>query len=267
MVCLGNEQRSFCRFWVCIQVLHFGLLLTVMAAPFLFAISWRRKWQSRRMCTHFPLQELQNYSSLLNNRWQENVESHQKKDTSHPRAKKLQQDSRRGEIMFRIKPHTYQRHWECSNKPGAPGPGRKEQWPQRRKGQRPHKRLTQTCLWVSWSLRQRCGSAGERGSDPMRDDPDLPVSAPESLAETWVSRRKGQRPHERCPRLACECRGVSGRGVGQQWPAAGLGALSAALHAGDLLKEVAIVFISTVVWPQVKQQGGNAALPINRKSD
>ena len=25
MVCPGNEQRSFCRFWDCIQVLHFGL--------------------------------------------------------------------------------------------------------------------------------------------------------------------------------------------------------------------------------------------------
>ena len=25
MVCLGNEQRSFCRFGDCIQVLHFGL--------------------------------------------------------------------------------------------------------------------------------------------------------------------------------------------------------------------------------------------------
>ena len=24
MVCLGDEQRSFCRFWDCIQVLHFG---------------------------------------------------------------------------------------------------------------------------------------------------------------------------------------------------------------------------------------------------
>ena len=24
MVCLGNEQSSFCRFWDCIQVLHFG---------------------------------------------------------------------------------------------------------------------------------------------------------------------------------------------------------------------------------------------------
>ena len=25
MVCLGNEQRSFCHFWYCIQVLHFRL--------------------------------------------------------------------------------------------------------------------------------------------------------------------------------------------------------------------------------------------------
>jgi len=25
MVCLGNKQRSFCHFWGCIQVLHFGL--------------------------------------------------------------------------------------------------------------------------------------------------------------------------------------------------------------------------------------------------
>ena len=33
----------------------------------------------------------------------------------------------------------------------APGPGRKEQWPR--------KRLAQTCLWVSRSLHQRCGSA------------------------------------------------------------------------------------------------------------
>ena len=26
VVCLGNEQRSFCHFWDCIQVLHFGLV-------------------------------------------------------------------------------------------------------------------------------------------------------------------------------------------------------------------------------------------------
>ena len=35
MVCLGNKQRSFCHFWDAFQVLHFGLLLTMMATPFL----------------------------------------------------------------------------------------------------------------------------------------------------------------------------------------------------------------------------------------
>ena len=36
MVCLGNEQRSFCQFWDCTQELHFGLfLLTMVATPFL----------------------------------------------------------------------------------------------------------------------------------------------------------------------------------------------------------------------------------------
>ena len=50
-----------------------------------------------------------------------------KKDTSHSRVKeKPQQESRRGEIAFRIKPHTSGRHLEVSNKtlcpPGPRGP-------------------------------------------------------------------------------------------------------------------------------------------------
>ena len=41
-----------------------------------------------------------------------------------------------------------------------------------------------------------------------------------------------------------------------------------AVCAWDLLKEVAIFFItSTIVWPQVKYQGGNTALSFNRKLD
>ena len=40
MVCLGNEQRSSCSFWDCIQVLHFELLLTMMATPFLLRDSY-----------------------------------------------------------------------------------------------------------------------------------------------------------------------------------------------------------------------------------
>ena len=60
---------------------------------------------------------------------------------------------------------------------------------------------------------------GERSSDPTRD---------------W-------------PRLACECPGISSRGVGRWWPAAGLGALSIAVHAWDLLKEVTIIFITSAI--------------------
>ena len=68
------------------------------------------------------------------------------------------------------------------------------------------------------------------------------------------------------PRLACECPGVSSRGRGWQWPAAGSGALSAAVHAGDLLKEVTVIFItSTKVWSQIRQQGGDTVPPINRE--
>ena len=80
---------------------------------------------------------------------------------------------------------------------------------------------------------------------PQETDPDLPVSVQEALMEVWV-----------------------GRGVGWQWPAAVSGALSVAMHAWDLLKEITIIFITpTIVWPQVKQQGGNTAPPINRKLD
>jgi len=69
------------------------------------------------------------------------------------------------------------------------------------------------------------------------------------------------------PRLACNCPRVSGGDVGRRWLALGLsGDTECSMHA--LLKEVTIIFItSTRVWPQVKQQGGNTALPINRKLD
>ena len=40
MVCLRNEQRSFCCFWDWIQVLHFRLLLTMMPTPFLLRDSY-----------------------------------------------------------------------------------------------------------------------------------------------------------------------------------------------------------------------------------
>ena len=79
----------------------------------------------------------------------------------------------------------------------------------------------------------------EKGSMiPQETEPDLPVSVQEFPVEAWI-----------------------GKG-----PAAGSGALSAAVGAWDVLKELAIIFItSTIVWSLVKQQGGNTAPPFNRK--
>ena len=56
-----------------------------------------------------------------------------------------------------------------------------------------------------------CTRTQEKGAvTPQETDPNSPMSVQESL-----------------------------RGMGWQWPAAGLGALSVAVHAWDLLKEVA----------------------------
>ena len=81
----------------------------------------------------------------------------------------------------------------------------------------------------------------EKGAvTPLETDPDLPMSVQESPVEGWVN--------------------------GGLLP--GLGALSAAVCAWDLLKEVPIMFIaSTIVLPQVKQQRGNTAPAIHRKLD
>ena len=50
--------------------------------------------------------------------------------------------------------------------------------------------------------------------------------------------------------------------MGWWWPAAGLGALSVAVHAGDLLMEVTIIFISsTIGWPQVNSREGTQLHP------
>ena len=63
-------------------------------------------------------------------------------------------------------------------------------------------------------------------------------------------------PQETNPDLP-ECPGASSGGVGWWWPAAGVGALRAAVHAWDLLREVTIIFItSTIVWPQVDSREG-----------
>ena len=59
----------------------------------------------------------------LNNHRQENVGSHQKRIPRVQGQRRPQQDGRRGKIMFRIKPHTYQRCLKCSNETlCTPGP-------------------------------------------------------------------------------------------------------------------------------------------------
>ena len=55
--------------------------------------------------------------------------------------------------------------------------------------------------------------------------------------------------------------GVSGGGMSWRWPAAGLGALSVALHAWDLLKITIIFITSTIVWPQVNNREGTQPHP------
>ena len=101
-----------------------------------------------------------------------------------------------------------------------------------------------------------------------------PTPPPETLGghkENLVHTRtkeKGTVTHRDWRRLACECPGVSGRGMGRQWPAAGSGALKTMVRPQVLLKEVTIICITpTIVWPQVKQRGGNTAPLINRKLD
>ena len=50
--------------------------------------------------------------------------------------------------------------------------------------------------------------------------------------------------------------------MGQQWSAAGWEALSVAVYAWDLLKEVAnIVITSTIVWSQVNNREGIQLCP------
>ena len=85
-----------------------------------------------------------------------------------------------------------------------------------------------------------CTRTHEKGAGtPQETDPNLPVSVQEFLVKLWV-----------------------GSGLMQDW------ALSAAVCAWGLLKEVTISFItSPIVWSPVKQQGGNTAPPINRKLD
>ena len=64
---------------------------------------------------------------------------------------------------------------------------------------------------------------------------------------TRTQKKGAVTPQETDPDLSRECPGVSGGGVGRQWPATGSGALTAAMGAWDLLKEVTTIFITSTI--------------------
>ena len=78
---------------------------------------------------------------------------------------------------------------------------------------------------------------------------------------------KSSEPTRDWPRLARECPGVSSRGVSRWWPAAGSGALSAAVHAQDLEGSRHYLHHLQHSLASRQTQGGNTAPPINRKLD
>ena len=154
------------------------------------------------------------------------------------------------------------------------------------KGMPSSERPSQNCVWVS-PEEVRVSSGLPQGlwvqtwvwhKPSWRRSPLTPPQNHQNLhrpgeTDSWRAETKlckHQNPGERSSNphreLTCECPGVSSGGMGQGWPASESETLREAVCAWDLLKEVAIIFItSTIVWPQVKQQGGNTAPPINRK--
>ena len=78
---------------------------------------------------------------------------------------------------------------------------------------------------------------------PKKTDPDLPMSVQESPVQAWVS-----------------------GGLLQGWGTECSSACMGPFEGGHITLGNEGGFItSAIVWPQVKQQGGNTAPPINRK--
>ena len=202
------------------------------------------------------------------------------RDTAYPRAKeKPQKDCRRGKITFGIKYHIHQR---CSEDSNTPCVHQDPETPQR---------LRQDCVWVSpeevWVSSGLLQGLWVQQSW-VRHKPSwkrLPLTPPldhrnlhkTGETDSWRAQTKscghedpGGRssdPTKDWPRLACECPGVSARGMGWWWPAAVLEALSVAVSAMgpfeggsyylhsiqfSWVTQVIIFITSTIVWPQVK---------------
>ena len=239
--------------------------------------------QSRRTCTHLLLWELQNYNSLLTNHWQENVGSHQKRIPYVQGQRRSPSKTVRGvKLHLELNPIPARTHSEDSNKtlcsPGNPTETEPDLllsiW------------VSPAEVWVGSGLRQGQGLLVQQTwvwhKPSWRRSPLTPSQNCQSLHRTgetdsWrahtqktcVHQDPGGRssdPTRDWPRLARERPGVSGGGVGQRWPAAGARALSTAVCAWDLLKEVAIIFItSTIVWVRSNNREGTQTCPSTEK--
>ena len=100
--------------------------------------------------------------------------------------------------------------------------------------------------WQQGQRRSPCKTLG--GANLHLESNPIPTRDAQRAHTNLMStrtRRKERWPIRHWPRLAQECLGVSSGGMGRWWPAAGLGALSVAVHAWDLLKEITIIFIAS----------------------
>ena len=165
-------------------------------------------------------------------------------DTPRPRAKeKPQKDSRRSKIMIRINP--------ISDKDAQ----RAQTSLVHTRTQRPHRDWARTVfeglLWKYSSAvachrgkgfgcsRPGCGisSLGRGYINPTKSHQNFHRTRETDLEGTNKNLCAPRIPGERSsdPRFACEYPGVSGRDMGQKWPAAGSGALSASNSKKDVL--------------------------------
>ena len=215
------------------------------------------RWWRRRTCAHLLLWELQNYNSLLNSHPQENVGFHQKK------IPHIQGQRSPSKTVGGAKTHLE------SNPIPARDTWRAQTNLVRTKTQRPHRdwiRAVFGCLLRRYGSavacrRGRCSGCSSPGCGlspagggclvctrtqekgavtPQETEPDLAVSVQETPAEAWVGSGLLQGP---------------GHWVQQ------------CLHRTFWRKTYLIFITSTIAWPQVKQQVGNTAPPINRKLD
>ena len=86
----------------------------------------------------------------------------------------------------------------------------------------------------------------------------------QNVVHTRTQEKRAVTPQENDPDLSVSVQGLLQR-HGSVVACCRVGGF-AAVHAWDLLKQVSIIFItSTILWSQIKQQGGNTTLALNRK--